>query len=350
MNKPTLREVASASGYSLAAVSMILNGKHSSFAKDTVAHVLRMAEEIGYVRNSAATSLRTGQYDHIAIMTPARESDSPLSHGYMRDNPFFSEFFSGMEGTITQASVLFGFCRASDDAQLKNVVFQRRPHGVVVLGKLPLHQIGSLAALDIPIVVVDCAEDNILSGAAQRLVIYNSNDLLMGSMAMEHLLNAGHRKILLLFGTLADSAVHQRRYRGAMAKIAERSELEIETVLVESSLVSSEAVETLSAEIASHVSRGVTAVLCMADILAVSLYKELKKAGIRVPDDVSIIGMDGLKMLDFMPYELTTIDQHIAARGSAVTRFLIGEGDLDPVAPSVRVGGTVRQVGRPPLP
>jgi LacI family transcriptional regulator len=344
MNKPTLREVASASGYSLAAVSMILNGKTSQFAKNTVAKVLSIAEDIGYVRNSAATSLRTGQYDHIAIMTPARESDSPLAHGYMRDNPFFSEFFSGMEGTITQASVLFGFCRASDDAQLKNVVFQRRPHGVVVLGKLPLQQIGGLAALDIPIVVVDCAEDNLMSGAAEKLVIYNSNDLLMGSMAMDHLLKAGHRKILLLFGTLADSAVHQRRYRGAMAKISERADLAVETVLIESKLVSSEAVESLSAEIIMHVEAGVTAVLCMADILAISLYKELKKANVKVPDDVSIIGMDGLRMLDFMPYELTTIDQHIADRGSAVTLYLIGEGDLKPVAPSVRIGATVRTI------
>ncbi len=345
MNKPTLREVASASGYSLAAVSMILNGKHGSFAKDTVAHVLRTSEALGYVRNSAATSLRTGQYDHIAIMTPARENDSPFSHGYMRDNPFFSEFFAGMEGTITQASVLFGFCRASDDAQLNNVVFQRRPHGVVVLGKLPLHQIGSLAALDTPIVVVDCAEDNLLSGAAQKLVIYNSNDLLMGAMAMEHLLDAGHRKIVLLFGTLADSAVHQRRHRGALAKVAERKHLTVETVLIESALVSSEAVEQLAGQVAAHVSQGATAVLCMADILAVSLYKELSKTGLRVPDDVSIIGMDGLRMLDFMPFQLTTVDQHIAERGSAVTRYLIGEGELATIAPTLRTGSTVRRLG-----
>jgi len=341
MGKPTLRDIAAASLVSVTTASMILNGRSDRFNEGTVKRVLSAASKMGYTRDSAAAALRTGSYDHIVIIIPDL-GNGPSEGSYLLDNPFFGDFFAGMEMAAAVPGTLFGLCRVSGQAQIKTFVLQRRPRGAVVLGKLPRPMLQELAALDIPVVVVDGAEDELADLASDRVVAYNADDELMGKIAMQHLIEAGHRHICLVFGSLATSAVHERRYRGVQAALAEHPRLTINTRLIETDHIAYGAVETLSGMVRSHIAEGCTAVLCMADILAICLYKSLASAGLRIPEDVSLIGMDGLKMLDYLPYRLTTVDQGIVSRGYIVSQYLIGAAPLSRVAPTLRLGDTVR--------
>jgi LacI family transcriptional regulator len=348
MSKPTLRDIAAAAGVSLTSASMILNGRSTRFNEDTVKRVRIAATKLGYTRDSAAVSLRTGAYDHLAIIMP---DPGPGSSGtsYLLDNPFFSDFFAGMEMAAAAPGTLFGLSRVSTEQQMKSILTHRRPRGAVVLGKLSGNISAQLGEMNIPTVIVDSSEELPAYTVHASLVTCNCDDVAMGRMAMQHLLDCGHRRICLIFGTLSSSAVHQRRHRGALEAVAAHPDLEIQTVLLETDEVSYAATEHLSAALLAQIASGCTAVLCMADILAIGVYKSLASARVRIPEQVSLISMDGLKMLDYLPYRLTTIDQSIVRRGYAVSRYLIGEDELGTIAPTFKPGETVLSLSPAPL-
>lgn len=340
MSKPTLRDIAAAAGVSVTSASMILNGRSTRFNEDTVRKVLQAATTMGYTRDSAAAALRTGSYDHIAIIMPDPDPHASTS-SYLLDNPFFGDFFAGMEMAAAAPGTLFGLCRASGEQQIRTFLMQRRPRGAVVLGKLPPSIATEVAAMDIPVVIIDGSEDLPDHAARGKLIPFDADDELMGKMAMQFLIDSGHRNISLVFGELASSAVHRRRYEGVKAAIAEHGTEDIQTRLIETEKISYVAAEELSQTLSTHISSGCTAVLCMADILAIGIYKSLTNSGLRIPEDVSLIGMDGLKMLDYLPYRLTTIDQGIVHRGYVASRHLVDGAPLSAVVPTLRRGETV---------
>lgn len=340
MSKPTLRDIAAAAGVSVTSASMILNGRSTRFNEDTVRKVLQAATTMGYTRDSAAAALRTGSYDHIAIIMPDPGPHASTS-SYLLDNPFFSDFFAGMEMAAAAPGTLFGLCRASGEQQIRTFLMQRRPRGAVVLGKLPAAIAAEVAAMDIPVVIIDGSEDLPDHVAQGKLIPFDADDERMGKMAMQFLIDSGHRNISLVFGELASSAVHRRRYAGVESAIAEHGRDDIQTRLIETEKISYAAAEGLSRTLRTHVDSGCTAVLCMADILAIGIYKCLTNSGLRIPEQVSLIGMDGLKMLDYLPYRLTTIDQGIVHRGFVASRHLVDGAPLSAVVPTLRRGETV---------
>lgn len=338
MSRPTLHDVAAKAGVSLTTTSMVLGGKGARFSATVQQNVNAAAAALGYERNTLAAALRKGTNDHVAIVMPTSPEAGP-SLRLLFDSPFFADFFAGFEHAATSRGVPFVLNRLSDPVQLQAQISANRPRAALVLGTLPDTLMATIGRWEIPTAVVDNAEGCAAHRDNPLLIDFSLDDHRMGYLGMRRLLDQGHRRVLLLFGTLAVSGVHRRRHEGALAAMAEVAGAAAD--LIEIPAVSFEAAEAVAGSLAEAVQGGATAILCMADILALGCYAGLHRRGLRVPQDVSLCGMDGLRLLDYLPYRLDTVDQRIVDRGMQVARLLLdGEGGAA-VEPVVREGDTV---------
>ena len=338
MTRPTLHDVAARAGVSLTTTSMVLAGKGGRFSAPVQQRVSAAAAALGYERNSAAAALRTGTGDHVAILMPT-PAGGGSSRGLLFDSPFFADFFAGFEHAATARGVPFGLNRLSDPVQLQAQLRAHRPRAAVVLGTLPDTLMATIGRWDIPTVVVDNAEGCEPYRDNPHVIDYSLDDTRMGELGMGRLLENGHRRVALLFGPRGASIVHRHRHEGALAALARVPGAQAE--LVETADVSFEAAEPVAEQVMGALRRGATAILCMADILALGCYASLFRHGLQVPRDVSLCGMDGLRLLNYLPYRLDTVDQRIVDRGMQAAMLLL-EGEPGPaIEPVLRPGDTV---------
>jgi len=343
MANPTLNDVAAHAGVSLTTASMVLGGKSTRFAPETQERVRAAAAALGYERNAAAAALRTGTGEHVAVLMPTQDgTDAPRN--LLFDSPFFADFFAGFEFAAASKGVAFSLNRIADPSKLKALTRVHRPRAALVLGRMPDSAMAAIGAWDIPTVVVDDSDACLPYRDNPALIDYCLDDAKMGFLGMSYLLECGHQKIALLFGELASSSVHRKRYEGALDAMRLAGLSESATELIESPDVSFGAVESIAPQLVAAVSRGATAILCMADILALACYAALVHSGLSVPRHVSLCSMDGLRLLNYLPYRLSTVDQRIVERGIAVAGLLLDGTAPAPLEPFVRIGDTVARL------
>lgn len=340
MANPTLNDVAARARVSLTTTSMVLSGKGSRFSPETQERVRAAAAELGYQRNLAATALRTGTSDHVAVLMPMQEEQGGLRN-LLFDSPFFADFFAGFEYAASSQGIAFSLNRIADTTKIQALARVHRPRAALVLGHMPAGIMAAIGAWDVPTVVVDDSEGCAPYRDNPALTDFSLDDRRMGYLGMAHLIAQGHRKVVLFFGALGASAVHRKRLEGVHAALRDFGLDEHATLLIEASNVSYSAVEAAAEPIAAAVRAGARAILCMADILALGCYATLVRHGFAVPHDVSLCSMDGLRLLDYLPYRLTTVDQRIVERGIAVAGLLLDGSMPAALEPFVREGETV---------
>ena len=340
MANPTLNDVAAHAGVSLTTASMVLGGKSARFTPETQDRVRAAAAALGYERNAAAAALRTGTGEHIAVLMPTQElADSPRN--LLFDSPFFSDFFAGFEFAAASKGIAFSLNRISEPSKLGALTRIHRPRAALVLGSMPAAAMAVIGNWDIPTVVVDDTEACQPYRSNPALIDYCLDDARMGFLGMSHLIERGHRKIALLFGKLASSSVHRKRHEGALNALRQAGLDDSSIELIESPDVSFGAVDAVARQLVAAISHGATAILCMADILALGCYATLVQNGLAVPKQVSLCSMDGLRLLSYLPYRLTTVDQRIVERGIAVAGLLLDGTTPATLSPFVREGDTV---------
>lgn len=342
MANPTLNDVAARAGVSLTTASMVLSGKSSRFSPDTQERVRAAAAALGYERNIAAATLRTGTSDHVAVLMPVQAGNGE-HRKLLFDSPFFADFFAGFEFAAASQGISFALNRIADPSALKALVRVHRPRAALVLGRMSDAAMSVIGAWDIPTVVVDDAEGCKPYRGNPALTDYSLDDTRMGFLGMSHLLEKGHRRFALLFGALDASVVHRRRHDGALDALRRHGLDETATTLIEAADVSFGIVESMADPIVAAVDAGATAILCMADILALGCYAALVHRGFAVPRNVSLCSMDGLRLLNYLPYRLDTVDQRIVERGIEVAGLLLNGKAPSHLEPVVRAGDTVAQ-------
>lgn len=312
MSRITLKEVALAAKVSVASASNVLNGQAHKVSTETAEHIRRVAGELGYARNHNAAALKQGCSNMVWLLMSglaAGDEESLLS----QQHPFFLDFLSGIEKGTSVCQLQFGSLRANNVRDLAPLLNGPRPKGVITLGLLNPAVEQVVAAWHIPTLVVDQGDFFDRYTPNPNLCNYGIDDTQMGELALAHLLAQGHRHIVLLFGELALSAVHRARFAG-IQRLAASHPAPVTLTLIES-VTSLEGVEPVFAQLRRQLDDGATAVLAMSDIQAIGVYRLAQRAGLRIPQDFSLIGMDNLSLLDYLPYRLTTVSQSIVSRG-----------------------------------
>ncbi|MCP2308690.1 MULTISPECIES: LacI family DNA-binding transcriptional regulator [Kitasatospora] len=303
-----LAEVAKKVGVSEATVSRVLNEK-PGVSEATRAAVLTALDVLGYER---PTQLRGERARLVGLVLPE------LS------NPIFPAFAEAVGGALAGQGFTPVLCTQTaggvSEADYVDLLLEQQVSGVVFFGGLyaqgdaPHEHYQRLAERSLPTVLLNAAIEHL------DFPRVSCDDAVAVEQALGHLRQLGHRKIGLVLGP-ADHMPSQRKLAAAQAVVA-RLGLELPEEHVERALFSLEGGQAATTRL---LKRGVTGVVCASDPLALGAVRAVRRAGLSVPDDVSVVGYDDSSFMMCTDPPLTTVRQPIEAMGRAVVDLLVGE-------------------------
>ncbi len=307
MSYVTLKDIAKVANVSYATVSRALSGS-KQIGEETRQRILKLCEEMGYTADYVARSMVTGSTKTIGLIVTNV------------NNPFMSEIAGYIERQSRAAGFDLMLCSSMHDVQQEEKAFQlllgRRVDGIIVV---PTGH-DSFKALDkylprIPTVFVS-------ENARGLPVHYVAVDNYTGSrIGMEYLVSLGHRRVVY-FGRRKDSVSHQRRAMGYL-EICEKYGLVPSFFDNPGATSSIEHGYQMAKQLLLERRGEFSAIFASSDTNALGIIKAADELGIRIPQDISVLGFDNISYADLPKVDLSTVEQpkeEIAAR--AVTALV----------------------------
>lgn len=311
--RASVKDVASAAGVSLGTVSNVLNHP-DRVALATRTRVDAAIAELGFVRNESARSLRAGRSRTLAYVM--------LDAG----NPFFTDVAMGIEQTAEAAGRSLFLCNSGGlderEAAYLDLLVEQRVHGILITPVDPNGpRLSAAAESGTPLVIVDRTTDS------QDLCAVAVDDELGGRLAVEHLLDVGHRRIALVGGPLEIGQVSDR-FAGAQ-EAASAAGLEPDDLVPITTTALSVAEGRVAGERLAGLpaARRPTAAFCANDLLALGLLQQTIGTGRRVPEDLAIVGYDDIEFAAAAAVPLTSVRQPREQLGRRATELLLDEHD-----------------------
>lgn len=334
----SIRDVARTVGVSTATVSRALRGLPRVSA-ETRSRVLKAAADLDYVASPTAAGLAGGQTRAVGVIVP------------FVTRWFYASVVQGAEELLRDQGydlVLYnlGGSRDARDRVFSGHLLRKRVDAVLVLSLTPTaEEVASLGRLHRPVAVVGAT---VAGWASVRI-----DDLATARTAMSHLVELGHRRIGYIGGSLEgqlDFAAPLDRldgYRGVMREAGLELHPGWETV-------GDFTVHGAMAAMAQllRVEPRPTAVFAASDEMAIGAVQAIRGAGLRVPQDVSVVGIDGHEMAEF--FDLTTVEQPVREQGRLAAQALLSMlaatsgKPLEPPAITVPTRLVVRSSTAPP--
>ncbi len=312
MSTVSIKEVAARAGVSPGTVSNVLN-RPEKVAAATRERVERAVHELGFVRHGSASSLRAGHSRAIGL--------SVIDIG----NPFFTDVAAGVEDVASELgyAVILGNSAGDRVKEERNllVLAEQRVRGVLITpsGEDPA-RLDQIRDRGINVVLVDHPAHR----PDQCSVAVN--DVTGGSLAVAHLLDRGARRIAYVSGPLSIRQC-QDRLEGARRAVRNAG-LDPAATLTELALpVMNAKSGQQAAEKLLSPGPLPDAVFCANDLLALGLLRGLLQAGVRVPDDVALIGYDDIDFAAASTVSLSSIHQPTYRLGRIATELLLDECD-----------------------
>lgn len=303
---PRIEEVAAIAGVSTATVSRALTAS-AKLRPETLARVAEAVRRTGYTPNVAARSLRGRRTMLVLVVVPDIA------------NPFFSDVLLGIDVALDRHG--YGFLignlgnAAGKQRQVLDIVQAGQVDGVILLnGAIPADGGRRLTDLGVPMVAVCEA----IPGADLPQV--EAENRAAARAAVAHLVGLGHRRLAYLSGTATNILDVERRagfIEGlAAAGIARRTAAFYPG---DFTFRGGEA----AAEVFLARRARCTALFAASDEMAVGFLKRVQAAGLRVPDDLSVVGFDGIALADYVEPTLTTFRQPRRELGQAGAELLV---------------------------
>lgn len=318
----SVRDVAREAGVSPATVSYILNDTPSlSFTPETRQRVLAAAEKLHYVANQAAKTLGSGRAEGIVqskligVVIPQTENKRKESH-IMFGNPFYGTFLSAVELEARRAGYQLILSGTNPGQSYIDIAKSRTLDGVIILGAYPSDDEAEYKKYKIPAVLVDC-----YGSGDSFFYSVRTDDRLGGYLATKYLIEQGHHRIAIVTGELKAHGVNSERYQGYLDALCEAGLTPAHDDVFEGLVGYDHGLEV--AEELARTRRDITALFASADITAIGLINGLHAAGLRVPEDVSVIGFDDVEYAKMCYPGLTTIRQNIMEKGRQAARLMI---------------------------
>jgi len=288
----TIKDVAKKAGVSIATVSRVLNNSDHPLDPITRQKVLDAIEELGYIPNAAARSLQLKRTKTIGILLPSIA------------NAYYSSIVDGAEEVAYKYGYGLILCitnrsweRTKEHIQLLS---EKRVDGVIFTGG---------GALD------DAKRNRVFQDSKLSMIVigrHNSDlpavqvdNVKVGFQATEHLISLGHKRIATITGPKVSTTAEDRYAGYKMALESYGLEEDISIVAEGDFLVQSGYVAASGLPLQGK-SR-VTAVFAQNDLMAIGAIRFLKSRGLKIPEDVSVVGCDDLELAFYITPPLTTV-------------------------------------------
>lgn len=304
-----IKEIAELAGVSIATVSRTLS-KREMVAPATVERVMRAVKSLNYQPNAIAANLRRKRSGNIIVLIPDF------------DNPFFSSIIHGIESVAHQKgyNILLGEIGSDSEKvdRYTGVLLGKNADGIILLGSsLPKVVKESISSgNDVPIPLVLACER--VGGLQCKSV--EIDNFAAAAAATDHLIALGHQNIAMIAGPPGNSLTQDRTagFKAAMSAAG----LKCSSGNIVHGDFSIESGHE-SMKLLLQRTKGVTAVFCANDEMALGALKAIRDAGKSIPDDVSIIGFDDIRFARYASPTLTTIAQPATRIGEVAMRLMI---------------------------
>ena len=303
---PTMEDVARRAKVSTATVSRALGG-HASVAPATRERILGIAEELAYVVSPEASSLARRSTRRVAVVVP------------QLDTWFYSSVLAAIEREARSADVDLLIYQISSPEErqrfFRDLPARRKVDGVILTSfPLPPDEAARLELMGVRVVV-----------AGGRLLDHPHvcvDDEAVGFEATGHLLGLGHRRIAMIGTSGTETAwwsVDTERRNGYLRALAEAG-VEADDALVRRGPFSAEYAARAMADLLA-LPDPPTAVFAYSDELAFGAIRHLQDAGLRVPEDISVVGVDDHPLAAL--FDLTTVAQAVPTQGRLAGRLVL---------------------------
>lgn len=303
-----LRQLAAETGFSIATISRALNNSASVTAQ-TRETILEAARRLGYTPNAAARALSTARTKTIGAVIPTLE------------HSIFSTFINAIEDTLAKSGYVLVIATTDNDPNKE----ERRAIELMDMGAEALvvsglehtdYLLNAIEQRGIPTIATSIYQ----SDSQLPCIGYDNRDL--GAQAARFLKERGHSRIGVIHGPLENNDRTRLRLQGAA------------DVFPADSLISTESGMTVSA--ASDAAQRLltrdarpTAVLCLSDVLALGVLFEAPKHGLKIPDDLAVMGFDDLEWAKSANPPLTSIALPVVEMGNRAAAALVDKLEFD---------------------
>ena len=312
----TIKDIAKESGYSVSTVSRVLNNRRdvSPEAKKKIDEIVSAHH---FVPNNNAKHLKQNSSKTIAVLVKGTS------------NMLFASIVEEIQKKIeaTKYTVNITYIDEDDDEVEEAVIVcrERKPLGMLFLGGNPQSFKKYFDAVNVPCVLVtnqggELGFDNLSSVA--------TDDEAAAEYAIDYLLEQGHRKVGILGGDFAVSHTSKQRYLGCVESFRKHEISFDEQRYYEKSRFSYESAYRAMKRLLEK-AEDVTAVFAMSDVTAIGAIRALIDCGRRVPEDISVMGFDGITMAEYYNPKLTTIQQQYRILAVRSVEILLQNIDLN---------------------
>jgi LacI family transcriptional regulator len=304
--RPTIRQIADLAGVSIATVSRVLNGRGdvSDETRDLVSRVIR---ENGYTANRNARGLSAGRTGLVGILVP------------LVYPAYFSAILAGAAEALSERNLQIVLSPTGHQHDREVSVLDRL-HGLtdgalIILPEESSDELERLLDSGYRFVVLDP-----LMPLDERIPSVSAAHMSGADQAMRHLLELGHRRIAQITGPRGWLATEDRRraYRAALAAAGVPPDRALEVEAEPEIRPGREAAEYLL-----DLPEPPTAIFGFNDNIAIGAIQAARARGLRVPEDLSIVGFDDVENATIVTPELTTVRQPLAEMGRTAVSLLI---------------------------
>jgi DNA-binding LacI/PurR family transcriptional regulator len=292
MKRPTSKDVAALAGVSPTTVSFVLNERAgANISPETRRRVLAAAGQLGYQPHAAARGLAGGRSHTIGLVL--RQSAEQVA-----EDALLAETLRGISGAARAAGFRVLVEPFGDGATYGDLLRARRADGIIVSGPRDDDpELAELAALGAPVV---------LQGSAPKfgLPSVDVDNVAASVEAVRHLIAYGHRRIACITNAPMRYTAAQDRLEGYRLALAEAG-IRYDRRLVHEADFGAASGRQAMAEL---LDRGTfTAAFVASDVVAFGAIAALREAGLRVPDDVSVVGFDDIPLAGYFDPPMTTV-------------------------------------------
>ncbi|MDD6052175.1 MAG: LacI family DNA-binding transcriptional regulator [Clostridiales bacterium] len=306
----TIKDIAQRAGVSVTTVSRVLN-KRPDVNQATREKVERVMAECHFTGNANARGLKQTDGETVAIILRGRENpflnalaEAVLRYTHDLDASFLVEYVDE---------------KADEFQTAVRLSHEKRVKGCIFLGGRIDERAYVLQGLDMPMVFATISAENANLPWAGSVFI---DDRAMGFAVMQTLLNAGHTRIAIFGGKRQGDDGFGLRYKGAMDALAAANIPFDEDRYVDTRFSLRGAYDTARGFFA--IKPDTTAVFAMSDTVAMGVIRALQDIGRRVPQDVSVVGYDGIEMGKYFIPRLTTVAQPVNELARESVAMLMG--------------------------
>lgn len=294
----TIKDLAKKTGYGVATVSRVLNNQPNVSEKARKA-ILKAVEESGFQINDNAKQLKQKNATSILVVVKGTS------------NEMFGSLVEIIQSEVakTDYPLIVDYIDEDDNEVLRAVRLcrEKKPLGILMLGGNMDHFLADFDKIEVPCVLVSSDASNL---PFKNLSSVSTDDRLAAKCAMDSLIEMGHRRFAIVGGDKDTSDTGRLRYEGCLDSCIEHGiDFDKEKDYIGVRFSYQDGYDATCLLLRNK--RNFTALFAAADVMAIGAIRAINDNGLRVPEDISVVGFDGLLLSSFLVPKLSTVEQSV---------------------------------------